>query len=167
MDNAIALLGHPQLVILDEPTAGVDPSTRSAILDVVHRTATETGAVVLYSTHYLAEVATLDAEVTFLDHGRAIAHGTVAQLLAAHGSDAIELRFDGPAPQVTFDDHPVVVLDDLVRIEVRDPRRHVGRIVVALGEHATRIRSLDVHESDLDTVFFRLTGRRYAEDGSE
>ena len=164
--NAIALLGRPRLVILDEPTAGVDPSTRSAILEVVHGTAVDTGAVVLYSTHYLAEVAALDAEVTFLDHGRAIAHGTVAELLAVHGSDAIELRFDGPAPAASIDGLPVVAIDDLLRVEVRDPRHHVSRVVVALGEHASRIRSVDVHESDLDTVFFRLTGRRYAEDES-
>ncbi|MCC6225193.1 MAG: ABC transporter ATP-binding protein [Microthrixaceae bacterium] len=166
--NAIALLGTPRLIILDEPTAGVDPSTRSAILDVVRSTATQTGAVILYSTHYLAEVAELHASVTFLDRGRVIARGSVAELLSRHGADAVELRFDGPAPSgFTFDTAEIHVVDDMLRVAVTDPRRHVGRIVLALGMHAERLQSVDVHESDLDTVFFRLTGRRYSEDDDE
>lgn len=163
--NAIALLGSPRLVILDEPTAGVDPSTRSAILEVVRSVAVESGAVVLYSTHYLAEVAQLDASVTFLDHGQVIARGTVAELLAAHGTDAIELRFDGPAP--VLEASPGVdihVVDDLLHVAIPEPRQHIGRLVMALGEHAGRLRSVDVIEADLDMVFFRLTGRRYSED---
>lgn len=165
--NAIALLGSPPLVILDEPTAGVDPSTRSAILDVVRAVAVETGAVVLYSTHYLAEVTQLNASVTFLDHGRVIARGTVSDLLDQHGSDAIELRFDGPAPQIQAAGNVGIhVVDDLLRVTISDPRQHVGRLIMSLGDHAERLRSVEVIEADLDMVFFRLTGRRYGEDGS-
>jgi ABC-2 type transport system ATP-binding protein len=164
--NAIALLGHPRLVILDEPTAGVDPSTRSAILTVVGDVAHQGGAIVLYSTHYLAEVDQLDAAVTFLDQGQVIAHGSVRDLLDAHGDDAIELRFDGPAPSLPVGLPVVLVQSDVVRISARDPRSQVGRIVYQLGADAQRLRSVAVHESNLDTVFFRLTGRQYSEEGA-
>jgi ABC-2 type transport system ATP-binding protein len=161
--NAIALLGHPRLVILDEPTAGVDPSTRSAILTVVGDIARD-GALVLYSTHYLAEVDQLEATVTFLDHGQVIAHGSVRELLDAHGDDAIELCFDGLAPDGLISETAVRLGPDIVRVAVRDPRSKVGSVVYQLGADAERLRSVTVHESSLDTVFFRLTGRQYSND---
>lgn len=163
--NAIALLGRPDMVILDEPTAGVDPSTRSAILEVVRDTALESGVPVIYSTHYLAEVSQLDAHVTFLDRGRSIAHGSVAELLREHGQDAIEVQFDGPAPVNVLHEFEAQAVGEYLRISIADPRRHVGRVVASIGDHAHRIRSIDVRESDLDDVFFRLTGRRYDEEG--
>lgn len=163
--NAIALLGQPNLIILDEPTAGVDPSTRSAILEVVRDTARESDVPVIYSTHYLAEVSQLDAHVTFLDRGRTIAHGSVAELLREHGQDAIEVQFDGPAPSNVLRELQAQAVGEFLRINIADPRRHLGRVVAGLGDHTDRIRSIDVRESELDDVFFRLTGRRYDEEG--
>jgi len=161
--NAIALLGRPSMIILDEPTAGVDPATRSAILEVVRETARSSDVPVIYSTHYLAEVAELDAQVTFLDHGRVIASGTASELLRAHGQDRIVVEFDGAAPEVDLAELAVAVDGSLLTVVVSEPRRHVGRVVAGLGDQAHRITAIEVRESTLDDVFFVLTGRVYDE----
>ena len=80
---AIALVNRPRLVILDEPTAGADPSTREHILQAV-RDLAAAGTAVVYTTHYLPEVERLDADVALLERGRVIARGTVDELVARH-----------------------------------------------------------------------------------
>ena len=91
--NAIAVLGTPAVVLLDEPTAGVDPTTREAVLDVVTELSRR-GTAVLYATHYLTEVETLDAPVTLLNAGRVQAEGTVSEFISKFGSTKLVLRFD-------------------------------------------------------------------------
>ncbi|MDP2711675.1 MAG: ABC transporter ATP-binding protein [Solirubrobacteraceae bacterium] len=80
---AIALVNRPALVILDEPTAGADPSTREHILRAV-RDLAGGGTAVVYTTHYLPEAERLDADIALLEHGRVIARGSVAELIARH-----------------------------------------------------------------------------------
>lgn len=80
---AIALVARPRVVLLDEPTAGADAQTRDAILDAVRDLAAE-GVAVLYTTHYLPEVESLDADVALLDGGRIVACGPIAELVARH-----------------------------------------------------------------------------------
>jgi ABC-2 type transport system ATP-binding protein len=158
--NAIALIGRPRLLILDEPTAGVDPATRGAILSVVRRLADD-GCAVCYSTHYLPEVTALDATVSLLDHGSVIARGTVPELIATHTHSGIELRFDGPAPHIDELPGRTQRSDDLLRIEVADPARHLSAVIALLGEHGTRLAAVELTQPDLDSVFLMLTGRRY------
>ena len=84
---AIALVNHPRLVILDEPTAGADPSTREHILQAVRDLAAD-GTAVVYTTHYLPEVERLDADIALLESGRVIARGSLAELVARHAAQA-------------------------------------------------------------------------------
>lgn len=93
--TAIALLHRPPLLLLDEATVGADVHARAEILGVVRRLAAE-GSAILYSTHYMGEVEALSPSVTILDHGRVIARGTVAELLARHASKAAPLELDHP-----------------------------------------------------------------------
>jgi ABC-2 type transport system ATP-binding protein len=161
--NAIALIGRPRLLILDEPTAGVDPATRGAILDVVKRLADD-GCAICYSTHYLPEVTALDATVTLLDHGTVIALGTVPELIATHTHSGIELRFDGPAPHIDELPGRTQRSNELLRIEIADPARHLSSVVALLGDHGTRLTGVELTQPDLDSVFLMLTGRRYEND---
>ncbi len=92
-----ALINAPRLVLMDEPTAGADPRTRSDILRVV-RAAADEGAAVLYTTHYLPEVEQLDADVALLEAGRIIAADSVAGLVARHAETALLLTVVGPVP---------------------------------------------------------------------
>ena len=86
LNLAAALVHEPPLLLLDEPTAGVDPQSRSAILDVVQRLA-ERGHAVLYTTHYMDEAQRICSRVAIVDHGRVLETGTVESLRAAHGGD--------------------------------------------------------------------------------
>lgn len=159
--NAIALVGRPGVVILDEPTAGVDPATRTAILEVVRRLA-EGGTAVCYSTHYLAEVTALGAEVTLLDRGRVIACGSVERLIANHASPAIELTFLGSVPPLDGLAARAEVVGSTLRVEVRDPAAQLASVIAAIGpEHGARITNVELIRPDLESVFLMLTGRRY------
>lgn len=97
LHTAIALLNEPPLVLLDEPTTGADVETRSALLEVVTDLA-DRGSSILYSTHYLQEVETLNATVVIIDRGKVIASGMHDELVASSGGSVVVVSFDGPAP---------------------------------------------------------------------
>jgi ABC-2 type transport system ATP-binding protein len=104
LHTAMSVIGRPQLLLLDEPTTGADVGMRVQLLELVRTLAAE-GAAVCYSTHYLQEVEQLGASVAIIDAGRIVARGPLRTLVAAHGSAAIELRFDGPPPRLEEEPH--------------------------------------------------------------
>jgi ABC-2 type transport system ATP-binding protein len=93
LHTGLALMHEPTVLLLDEPTVGVDIEARSEVLDFVRSTATQ-GAAILYSTHQLHEVERLGARVVIIDGGRLLAAGSVAELIGAYAPPMIELRFD-------------------------------------------------------------------------
>ena len=138
LNLAAALVHNPTAIFLDEPT-GVDPQSRTAILDVVQRLATE-GRAVIYTTHYMEEAQRICSRVAIMDRGRVLAIGTVAELIAAHGGDS------------------VVTVDSLAgehRVRTREPLREIERALAEGGATAVRIE-----QPDLEMVFLALTGRR-------
>ncbi len=154
---AASLVGEVDLVILDEPTAGVDPHTRANVLDLARSVAAR-GAMVLYSTHYLHEVEQLDSNVVMLERGELIASGSVSSLLATHGSSTIEMGFpnsDIPGP-AHWGSH---WRGDTLVIDVQRPNEELPAILQEMGERLIYLRSLEVVEPTLDRVFLSLTGR--------
>ncbi|UQI45702.1 ABC transporter ATP-binding protein [Streptomyces sp. HU2014] len=159
--TAMALLHRPKLLLLDEPTAGVDVETRARLIAFVRELAAG-GTAVCYSTHYLAEVEALDASVAILDHGRMIARGTLRELVHSHGDSAVELTFSGgpPPPRLPW---PVTHEAGVLRVRVEQPHLAVPHVLSALGDSARRLVNLRVVQPSLETVFLRLTGRRYTD----
>jgi len=153
---AAALMSDVDVVMLDEPTAGVDPVTRSNVLDLVS-SLTEAGRMVLYSTHYLHEVEELDGAVVMLEQGRVVASGSVASLLARHGSSFVEMEF---ATRIDTAHLPWVSnWDDLtLRLSVHQPSEELPRILQRLETDTVHLRSMAVVEPTLDRVFRSLTG---------
>ena len=137
LNLAIAVLHDPPLLLLDEPTVGVDPQSRNAIFDNILALKRE-GRTILYTTHYMEEAERLCDRVGILDRGRLLALDTVAALVAAHGGKS------------------TLVLDNGVetRIETDDPVAEIAR----LGERARRGR-FRLEQPDLEAVFLKLTGR--------
>jgi len=119
LHTAMALLHHPPLLILDEPTVGADIRTRQEILDQVKRLAAE-GRAVCYSTHYLPEIEELGASVAILDGGRIIARGSIAELVATYSSTAVELHFEGEPPSLSLG-ADVTRENSVLRVETPDP----------------------------------------------
>jgi len=99
LHTAMIMLRRPPLLLLDEPTTGVDVGARARMLEIVRDVAMD-GSAVCYSTHYLVEAEQLGASVAVLHHGRMVARDSLQTLIGAYGRSAIELRFDGPAPQL-------------------------------------------------------------------
>ena len=170
LHTAMAMVHRPPLLMLDEPTTGVDIATRSRLLAAISRLAREEGCAVLYSTHYLPEVTELDATVAILDGGRIRARGTLTELIAEHSLGVVELTFDGPAPTLaapTGSVHVDIEVDgSVVRVSTDDhPGPLAARLVGGLGADAERLVSVDLTPPSLETVFLAVTGRAYAADG--
>lgn len=133
-----ALLHSPPLVLLDEPTAGVDPQSRSAILDEV-RALRDAGHTVVYTTHYMEEAQRLCDRVAVIDKGKVLAIGTVQELIAQHGGDST-ITVQTAAGETKF--------------ASRDP---VADLTERLRDKS--ILNVRIDRPDLEAVFLNLTGR--------
>ncbi len=158
LHTAIALVGRPALVLLDEPTVGADVQTRSQLLRVVRDLAGD-GAAVVYSTHYFPEVAELDASVAILERGRVLARGSIDEVIAAHSVGTVELVFAGPAPDLArlAPSGAVITSGPRVRIRTNDPATVTATILAGLDTHAVNLRGLTVSQPSLETAFLQLT----------
>ena len=162
LHTAMALIHRPALCILDEPTVGADIRTRQEILDIVKALAGD-GRAVCYSTHYLPEIEELGASVAILEGGRIIARGPIADLVAEHSAQGVELHFDGPAPDVDLAiDGRVVREGSVIRIETKEPTVAAASVLGRLGAAAMRLKEVEVIRASLDSVYLALTERRYS-----
>ena len=162
---AAGLLHSPKLLVLDEPTVGVDPQSRNAILESIEALGTE-GMAVLYTTHYMEEAERLCDRVGIIDQGRVIAEGTRRELVARIGEhDRLRVAASGDLGR--FADHcrglPGVVeateADGAVEVLAEDGRRALAPVVEAAERAGAEISGMELVEPDLETVFLRLTGR--------
>lgn len=159
---AAALISEVDVVMLDEPTAGVDPVTRSNVLDLV-RVVADQGTIVVYSTHYLQEVEALDGQIVMLERGRVVASGAVSTVLARHGTSTVEMEFAEPI-DISTSPWNADWEGSTLRIEVTQPNEELPRILQHLGAATIHLRSLQVVEPTLDRVFMELTGMGLRED---
>lgn len=166
LDLGASLVGHPRLLLLDEPTTGLDPRSRSELWDAI-RDLVSDGTDVLLTTQYLEEADQLAKDVVIVDHGRVIAAGTPESLKGQSGRDVIEVR-PNDAAQVD------VVVSVLGGVGVEDPRvdRDTGRVSVPVrggGEELTKVvlelsnrnvgfDDIGLRRPTLDEVFLALTG---------
>jgi ABC-2 type transport system ATP-binding protein len=159
LHTAIALLHRPRLVLLDEPTTGADVRTRAEILELVRSLAGE-GSAIVYSTHYLHEVEELGAAIAFIDHGRIIASGALADLIGQFGASALELTFAGPVPAAVRVEGSVVE-GSSVRIPTAEPARTAAQLLQRLDGDSGALLAIEVVRPSLESVFLTVTGRRY------
>ena len=164
LNIAAGLLHHPSLLVLDEPTVGVDPQSRHAILERV-RALQETGMAVLYTTHYMEEAERVCDLVGIMDHGKLIAEGTRRELVARLGEkDRIDLIATGNVEQLAEACRAVggveqaAVADGRVRLVAEDGRRVLPALIETAARTGVSINSVEVSEADLEAVFLHLTG---------
>ena len=159
------LLHRPRLLVLDEPTVGVDPQSRNAILENVEALRGE-GAAVLYTTHYMEEAERLCDRVGIIDQGRLIAEGTRRELVAQIGErDRIELAATGDlaalaaaAARLDGVDEAGVVAGG-VHLVAKDGRRLLPPLLEAAERAGAEVTSVELAEPDLEAVFLHLTGK--------
>ncbi len=162
LNLACGILHRPRVVLLDEPTAGVDPQSRERIFEAVETLARE-GAAVLYSTHYMEEAQRLCARVVLLDDGHVVATGSPAELVAQTGMrPRVVLRTARPLPLAFLDGAPparvVAHEGTAVTLEVAH-ESEVASVLLAVVRAGGDIVEMSVHHPDLADAFFVLTGR--------
>lgn len=163
LHTAVALLARPPLLILDEPTAGVDVGTRNQMIESIRQLARDEGCAVCYSTHYLGEVESLRASVAVLDHGRIIARGAIDDLVREHARSAVELHFAGQPP--TVDPGPGLDLEvdgNVLRIYGDDPAGIAASVLAGSVAVRDSLRTVEFVTPSLEAVFLALTGRRWS-----
>ncbi len=165
LNIGIGLLHAPRLLVLDEPTVGVDPQSRNAILESVASLSTE-GMAVLYTTHYMEEAERLCDRIGIIDHGRLVAEGTRRELVELVGKhDRIRMRASGAIEDAAAAVHGLDGVRkaaasadgiDVIADRAADSLAEILGIITASG---VAVASVDVDEPDLESVFLHLTGR--------
>jgi ABC-2 type transport system ATP-binding protein len=165
LNIAAGLLHRPRLLVLDEPTAGVDPQSRNAILESVERLAGE-GIAVLYTTHYMEEAERLCDRVGIIDLGQLRAEGTRRELVALVGErDRISLTATGDLPRAVAAAaelpgvQPSEAADSRIELLVEDASTALPQILAAVTGNGATVRSVSVTEPNLEAVFLHLTGK--------
>ncbi|MCQ2079765.1 MAG: ABC transporter ATP-binding protein [archaeon] len=155
-DIARALVHRPRLLILDEPTTGLDPRTRRHIWELVDRLNRENGITVLLTTHYMEEAAGAD-DIVIINHGEIVAHGTPTELRERHCSDRLTfIPRDPDSARGMLESRGIGFTEDRGTFTVLLGRTSDAvPIVTALGEN---IESMEVRTGTLDEAFMEITG---------
>ncbi|MEY2477084.1 MAG: linearmycin/streptolysin transport system ATP-binding protein [Actinomycetota bacterium] len=162
---AAGLLHDPKLLVLDEPTVGVDPQSRNSLLETVAALARE-GRAVLYTTHYMEEAERLCDRVGIIDAGRLVAEGTRRELVGQVGElDRLQISATGDV--VALADQcrnlPTVqeatIVDGAVHLLATGGRQLLRSVIEAADRAGADVASVELVEPDLETVFLHLTGK--------
>jgi len=160
---AVALVGDPEVLFLDEPTTGLDPASRRGLWDVIEALKAR-GRTVVLTTHYMEEAARLCDQVVIVDHGKVVAQGTPQTLVAAHGGEQL-IEFEArPMPSLEAcralpGCSGVQQRDGTLRLAVRGlPEALPALLRIVEGAGGTMLQ-LSTHAPTLDDVFLNLTGR--------
>jgi ABC-2 type transport system ATP-binding protein len=154
LNLACALVHDPPLLLLDEPTVGVDPQSRNLIFEKIEHLRTA-GHTILYTTHYMEEAQRLCDRVAIIDHGKILDLDTVDRLIEKHGGDAMieaELTPQSPRPDLPG----ATVEANRLRVRSAKPLEAVAQ----MNAQGIQFRTLRVERADLEAVFLNLTGRR-------
>ncbi len=169
LDLAAGLVTRPPVLFLDEPTTGLDPTSRARMWEVIRGLVAD-GVTLLLTTQYLDEADELADRIVVIDHGRVIAGGTAAELKAQIGGARLEITLSEPHPEAPaaleeFVAGPVHVSHDgrRLRAPVRSAAGLATTIVRALDEAGVTVDDVEVHQPSLDDVFFALTGHPTSE----
>ena len=165
LNIGIALLHKPQVIIMDEPTVGIDPQSRRNILDNV-KELNRQGMTVLYTTHYMEEAQELSDHIAIMDQGKVIGYGTHDELVEIVGElDRIDLAINTESARVieqwqaTEGVHEVSAGDGNLTLLVDDSNLILPRLFEAATRSGVRITSVEIQEPNLEAVFLHLTGR--------
>ncbi|HLI09341.1 MAG TPA: ABC transporter ATP-binding protein [Ktedonobacteraceae bacterium] len=172
---AAGLLHHPKLLLLDEPTVGVDPQSRNYIFESIRHLNRKYGMTIIYTSHYMEEVEALCARVAIMDHGKVIALDTKEKLIEQLGGGILYLGLSQDAPEV------VARLEQLPKIEsvtivstgeqagssstqlkcqTTNAQQALIDVIQVLNAAGVQLTSLAIAEPNLESVFLHLTGRK-------
>jgi ABC-2 type transport system ATP-binding protein len=164
---ACAIVGDPDLLFLDEPTTGLDPQSRRQLWDLITEFKS-LGRTIMLTTHYMDEAEILCDRVAIVDHGKVIALGTPAELIASLGAEHV-VEFVAAAETAPIDESELRRLDGVIAVrrvasgyelQVAALHRTVPALLALLARHDVELAHLTTHSATLEDVFVSLTGRQ-------
>lgn len=166
LNIACAIAHHPQLVIMDEPTVGIDPQSRNHILDSIKKLR-DGGMTVIYTTHYMEEVEAISSRIIIMDHGSIIAEGTKESLKEdIENEKQYIIQVEGGCSIAkneffTIEGVKGVSIDkETIQVTSVKGVENLDRIIALLTGHGEKIKNITSESASLETVFLKLTGRR-------
>jgi ABC-2 type transport system ATP-binding protein len=160
LNLAIGLLGDPEILLLDEPTVGVDPQSRAFLLDSIRSLAGE-GRTILYTSHYMEEVEAICDRVAILDRGRVLLSGALAEVLR-DGSDSLSLHLRSPLPEALAADWKgrySLREDGAARYSLRVPGGEIAQAIEAASAAGCEPLAIAYGRGNLEQLFMQLTQR--------
>ncbi len=169
LNMGCGMVHEPRVLLLDEPTVGVDPQSRVRLLEMVREQA-RSGACVLYTTHYMEEAETLCDRLAIIDHGKIIAHGALSELRSQVGEGDL-VRLTGSfnpervrAALLALDGIEVVQADDeTLRLSLSQASRRLPKLFETLTAAGSEVRQTTLTEPSLESLFIKLTGKELRE----
>jgi ABC-2 type transport system ATP-binding protein len=169
LNFACGIVHEPEVLLLDEPTVGVDPQSRVRLLDLV-RAQAAAGTCVLYTTHYMEEAEALCDRLAIIDHGKVIAIGTLPELRAMMGERDV-LRLTGSfRPEAATDALRSVEMVEVLQVDeegmlltMAGASRKLPALFAALTESGAVVRETTLTEPSLESLFIKMTGRELRE----
>jgi ABC-2 type transport system ATP-binding protein len=166
---AKAMVHGPRLLILDEPTAGIDVELRQRLWEYL-RSANREGLTILLTTHYIEEAEALCDEVAIIDEGRIVTQGSPQELIEQGGERWLEIvlaREPESLPTAITARYDAELAGDRVRVRTPQPRKEIGQVLNALYAAGLEVTQVSIKDSSLEEVFVKLTGKRMAESGDQ
>ncbi|MFT9496310.1 ABC transporter ATP-binding protein [Anaerosolibacter sp.] len=161
----VGLMNDPKLLILDEPTVGIDPQSRNHILETV-KNLNQRGMTVIYTSHYMEEVEFLCKHIGIMDQGKLIAQGSKEEVCALAGNEeTLTIHISQLSAQhlqqlqTILPEYTMHYGDGILTVLGRKIHSVLGDILTILNTEKSKITSLDVQEPNLESVFLHLTGR--------
>ena len=166
LNIACAIVHHPKILLMDEPTVGVDPQSRNSILDTI-RELNRNGTTVIYTSHYMEEIEAICSKVAIMDFGKVIAIGTVDELIAtAAATTRMTLRFREVTKELLqfLRQMPSVIScerhKENVDLTVRQDDWTFSSLVSHFSEAGYEIIGAEIEKPSLESVFLQLTGKK-------
>jgi ABC-2 type transport system ATP-binding protein len=169
LDLAAALIHHPQVLFLDEPTTGLDPMSRANVWAEIRRLNVELGMTIFLTTQYLDEADALADRVGIVDQGRVVAEGTPEELKRSIGQDLIVAEVEGDDPAAVSSLRMLNGIDAVsyeagrIVVSTKDGPAELSPVAIALHATTLHVRALTLRTPTLDDVFMGLTGSHIQE----
>ena len=155
---AKALVHDPPIVILDEPTAGVDIELRHMLWDYLRQINKE-GKTILLTTHYIEEAEHLCEIVSIINDGKIIATDSPKELTMSHGMSGLEITLSSKLDNLEMDSWNYKKIDNKIRIDTSHPEKNMATIISRISDQGGNIDNVKIYRSTLEDVFMKLTGK--------